>query len=225
MATDNGLTAPGFEIEADLSEMCLDCVDKAGVDGVGLAVFANDGTPGTVHATNELAARIEDLQFTTGEGPCVDAARTGYPVLVPSLSATHQERWPAMARELTTAGVRAIFALPIRVGAVSFGSLDLHRLEPGPLSTRQMTETLRTVDRASELLLSAAGEHLEELLPATTYRMVVHQAVGMVMVQLDVGVEDAMLRLRAAAYAEGQSITELAADIVARRRRLAEEGS
>lgn len=57
---ESGLTAPGFEIEADLSEMCLDCVEKAGVDGVGLAVFAHDGTPGTVHATNELAARIED---------------------------------------------------------------------------------------------------------------------------------------------------------------------
>ena len=225
MATESELTNLGFARAAELSDLCLDCVDKAGVDGVGLAVFTRDGTPGTVHATNEVAARIEDLQFTTGEGPCVDAARTGSPVLVPRLSAAHRERWPAMATELTTAGVQAIFALPIRVGAVSFGSLDLHRLRPGPLSPRQMVETLRTVDRASELLLSSAGEHLEELLPPRTYRMVVHQAVGMVMVQLDVGVEDAMLRLRAAAYAEGQSITDLAADIVARRRRLAEEGS
>lgn len=130
-----------------------------------------------------------------------------------------------MARELTAAGVGAIFALPIRVGPVSFGSLDLHRLEPGPLSTKQMTDTLRTVDRAGELLLAAAGERLDELLPPTTYRMVVHQAVGMAMVQLDVNVEDAMLRLRATAYAEGRSITELAADIVARRRRLSEEGT
>ena len=81
------------------------------------------------------------------------------------------------------------------------------------------------IDRAGELLLSAAGEHLEQLLPATTYRMVVHQAVGMAMVQLGVDVEDAMLRLRATAYAEGQSITELAADIVARRRRLTQEGA
>jgi hypothetical protein len=225
MATESELTAPDFEIGDDVSEMCLTCADAAGVDGVGLAVFARDGTPGTVHATNELAGRIEDLQFTTGEGPCVDAVRTGSPVLVPALTATHHERWPAMADELTAAGVQAIFALPIRVGPVSFGSLDLHRLEPGPLSTRQMTDTLRTVDRAGELLLSAAGKYLEQLMPPTTYRMVVHQAVGMVMVQLDVGVEDALLRLRAAAYAGGQSITELAADVVSRRRRLAEAES
>lgn len=203
MATGTGFAASEFDVGGDLGELCRDCVDQAVVDGAGLAVIAHDGTPGTVHATNELAARIEDVQCTTGEGPCVEAARTGAPVLVPAITARHHAKWPAMARELTAVGVGAIFALPIRVGAMSFGSLDLHRLEPGPLSTRQMTDTLRSADRAGRILLSAAGEDLDQLLPPTTYRMVVHQAVGMVMVQLDVGVEDAMLRLRATAYAEG----------------------
>ena len=35
-----------------------------------------------------------------------------------------------------------------------------------------------------------------------TYRMVVHQAAGMAMMQLDTTIEEALLRLRATAYAE-----------------------
>ena len=53
--------------------------------------------------------------------------------------------------------------------------------------------------------------------------MTVHQAAGMVMVQLDVPIDQALLRMRAIAYAEGQTVDELADAIVARHRRLSKE--
>ena len=223
MTRQDGQSASLSEIGGQLRRMCVDCLDDAGVDGAGLAVFAHDGTPETVHATSALATHIEDLQFTTGEGPCIDAARTGRPVLVPDLRPEHHARWPVMGPELAASGVAAIFALPIRVGTLSLGCLDLHRTSPGPLTSRQLADTLRTVDLAGELLITFVPDGLDDLLPRATYRMVVHQAAGMAMVQLDVGLAEAMLRLRAAAYAEERSINDLAADIVARRRTLSEE--
>ncbi len=210
------------EVGRQLQQLCVACVEDTAVDGAGLAVFAEDGTPETVFATNTLAQRIEDLQFTTGEGPCVDAARSGAPVLTPSLELVSEPRWPALAKELAEAGVGAIFAFPLRIGAVSLGTMDLHRRTPGELSDEQLGMALNTVDRAASVLLAVTAQTLDGP-PETTYRMVVHQAAGMAMMQLDTTIEEALLRMRAIAYAEALPINELAADLVSRRRRLSKE--
>lgn len=210
------------EVGRHLQQLCVACVEDTAVDGAGLAVFAVDGTPETVFATNTLAERIEDLQFTTGEGPCVDAARSGAPVLTPSLELVSEPRWPALAKELAKAGVGAIFAFPLRIGALSLGTMDLHRRAPGELSDEQLAMALRTVDRAAGVLLAVTAQTLDGP-PETTYRMVVHQAAGMAMIQLDTTIEEALLRMRAIAYAEALPINELAADLVSRRRHLSKE--
>jgi hypothetical protein len=223
MATDGWLAAVSTAPGSELRDMCMACVRSSGVDGAALAVLAGDGTPETLHATDALAARIEDLQFTTGEGPSVEATRSGAPVFVPHLNGSASARWPALGSELRTAGVGAIFALPIRVGAVSLGCLDLYRRSPGAMSPGQAVTAVRAVDRVAELILALTEDGLERVTPTTTYRMVVHQAAGMAMMQLNVSVDEAMVVLRATAYAEGQSINSLAADIVSRRRRITKE--
>jgi hypothetical protein len=206
-----------------LQALCSSCVTDAGVDGAGLAILARDGTPETVYATDEVAARVEDLQFTLGEGPCVDAARSGTAVLMPRLATGQGHRWPTFEREASTAGVEAVFAFPIRMGATLLGTLDLHRSTPGDLSQRQLGAALATVDSAAWLLLSLSSGGLDGAGEETTYRMLVHQAAGMAMMQLDSTIDEALLRLRAIAYAEGRPINDLAADIVSTRRRLSKE--
>jgi hypothetical protein len=85
----------------------------------------------TLFATDRLAADLEELALTVGEGPCVDA-ELGDPALVPDvLAAESLNRWPVFAGAAAQAGVRAVFALPVQVGAVSLGVLDLFRTDPG----------------------------------------------------------------------------------------------
>ncbi|MGK2239135.1 MAG: hypothetical protein ACI9JD_001684 [Rhodococcus sp. (in: high G+C Gram-positive bacteria)] len=48
-------------------------VREVGVDGVGVAVFATDATRDLVFASDELVEQLDELQFTLGEGPCLDA--------------------------------------------------------------------------------------------------------------------------------------------------------
>jgi hypothetical protein len=211
------------EVGNHLEHLCLRCAQDAGVDGAGLAVFAGDGTPETVYATDDLSARIEDLQFTMGEGPCVDAARSGAPVLMPSLADLKHPPWPGFVRELAAAGVAALFAFPVQIGGLSLGTLDLYRRTAGQLSHEQLAQALRAVDGAAGLLLAVTADGLDGALPATTYRMIVHQAAGMAMIQLDTTLEQAMLRLRATAFAEDLPINDLATDLVSRRRRLLKE--
>ena len=197
----------------------------AGVDGAGVSVIAAPRPAHPVLSTDARSARLEELQFTLGEGPCYDAARSRQPVLVSDLNAERHPssmRWPAFSDEALAAGVHAVFAFPLGVGAVTLGSLDLYRCAPGPLSTQQLTASLVTADSVGKALL--AEDPLErDLRQPTWLRMTVHQAAGMVMVQTGGTIEDALLLLRSSAYGEGRSVNDLAADVLAGRRRYPKE--
>jgi GAF domain-containing protein len=206
-----------------VTELCLACAREAKADGVGLAVLSSDGIPEPMYVSDSRSRLIEDLQFTLGEGPCVDAINFQSPVLLDDIRSVSDatRRWPAFVREAGASGVCAVFAFPVRVGALLLGTLDLYRNRPGGLSPEEIAEALRTIDRIGAVLLdvSAAGGGVWE----PSYRMVVHQAAGMTMAQMGTTIKVALARLRATAFAEGVSINDLAADIVAGRRSFREE--
>src|SRR3954453_21801527 len=143
------------------------CARALPVTGVGLALMTDGGPAGTVAATDGPALELEDLQYTLGEGPCVDASRSGRPVLQPDLAATAPQRWPAFAGGALAAGVAAVFAFPLRVGAIRVGVLDLYRDRAGPLSPEELTEALCFADAATLALLHAqAGVSEPGTMPA-----------------------------------------------------------
>jgi hypothetical protein len=115
-----------------------------------------------------------------------------------------------------------MFSLPIRAGGVRLGVLDLYRGRSGPLTGEQLADALIFADIVLVLALDRLGgitPHPEEFVDGafSDRRAVVHQATGMVSVQLDVTVTEALARLRARAYAHDRRLAEVAADVVARR--------
>jgi len=200
------------------------CFDDAGVDGGGLSVTTKNGERETLYVSDAVATEVERLQFTLGEGPCVDATNSGTPVLVADLgdpTDVANERWPVFVREAARFGVRAVFAFPIRIGAISLGAVDLYRLTPGRLSHPELSSALSTVDAAGLAILDSPEEPVDP--DSTSTSMIVHQAAGMLMVQLDCSIDEALVRLRATAFTEGIAVHRLAADIVRRHRRLTKE--
>jgi hypothetical protein len=192
------------------------CVRSLSVTGVGLALMADDRPAGIVAATDGAARELEELQFTLGEGPCVDASGTGRPVLQPDLAATAPLRWPAFAGGALEAGVRAVFAFPLRVGAIRVGVLDLYRDRAGPLSPRDLTDALAYADAATLVLLDAqAGSPVLVPVPVLDDRAEVHQATGVVSVQAAVGLAEALVLLRARAFADQQPLGDLARKVLA----------
>jgi hypothetical protein len=209
----------------------------AAVSGVGLALMSSDRVGGIVAATDGVARRMEDLQFSLGEGPCHEAARTGSPVLVPDLPAVAAQRWPAFGAAAVDDGVRAVFTFPLQVGEIPLGVLDLYRGSRGALTTDQVLRATSYADAATAVLLhlqdtggtappgegsGTAGDD-EPPRPALAdvldRRAVVLQAAGMVSVQLETSPEVALVRLRAHAFGADRSILDVAADVVARRLR------
>jgi hypothetical protein len=209
-------SASGTDLPAGLVRLCARTVP---VSGVGLALMTDDGPAGTVAATDGTALQLEELQFSLGEGPCVDASRTGRPVLQPDLARTAPARWPAFAAGAEAAGLTAVFAFPLRVGGIRVGVLDLYRTTVGVLSAEELVEALSFADAATALLLHLPGRAAGWDLPAASLTMFddraeVHQATGVVSVQAAVSLQEALLLLRARAFADQRLIGELALDVL-----------
>lgn len=187
--------------------------------GAGMALMTADGPAGTVAVTDGSAGELEELQFSLGEGPCVDASRIGRPVLQPDVARTGPPRWPAFAEEALAAGLRAVFAFPLRVGAIRVGVLDLYRDTVGVLTAEQMAQALAFADAATMIVLNLASASAGAAVPNDPLdlldgRAEVHQATGVVSVHARTTLEEALMLLRARAYAEQRPLRDLARDVL-----------
>ncbi|MBA2389607.1 MAG: GAF and ANTAR domain-containing protein [Geodermatophilaceae bacterium] len=210
--------------------LCTACADLLGVDGGALSVGRAGAAGGCVGSSDALSRELDDLQFTHGEGPSIDAARQGTLVLVPDLIEHGAERWPTFASAAIQRGVRSIFALPVSLASAPVGVLALYRTRPGDLNDTAMTGGLLAAELASLPLLDLISGDLDapgvdlsssadrELTLIT--RVEVYQATGMLTVQLDVGPAEALVRLRGYAFAHDRNVNDVAWDIVERRLRL-----
>jgi hypothetical protein len=203
--------------------ICRACVDGLDVDGAAISLLTAGAARQTLAATDALAELLEDLQFTFNEGACMEAARTGNPVLVGDLRHSGEvERWPMFAAAvLERSAVRAVFALPLQWGAVNLGVLDLYRLQPGALDDAQLRDAIAAADAAALMMLGLRTDPdqggVDWLDHAVAHRAEIHQAAGMVSVQLDVTVAEALARMRAHAFVHDRLLIDVACDVVARR--------
>ncbi|WP_308285840.1 GAF and ANTAR domain-containing protein [Actinoplanes hulinensis] len=209
--------AAGAGVLRRLQKVCADATVALSATGVGVSVMSvGDGHRMAV-ASDPATERIEELQFTLGEGPCIDAFAARRPVLIPDLDETVMRRWPVYGPAVHDKGIRAVFAFPLQVGAVRLGALDVLRTQSGRLSRDQIGWAVTFADRAVTTLLD--GKDDGDLDDAIEHHAHLYQAQGMVMVQLGVSLAEAMARLRAYAYAEDRPLSEVATDVVTRRLR------
>ncbi len=201
------------------ARLCEVTRDVAGVSGAGAMLMSGDLPGGSLCTTNDVSQTIEELQYTLGEGPCVDAHAHGRVVLEPDLVRPQTPRWPAFSAQAMEAGVRALFAFPLQVGSGRLGAVDLYRDRPGPLSDDEHADALVMADVIARWILDVqahapAGSVAAELEEAADFHFIVHNAAGMVSVQLGVSVTEALIRLRAYAFSNDRLLRDVADDVV-----------
>jgi GAF domain-containing protein len=206
------------------TRLCVACAAVTEMSGAGIMLMAADGPHGSICTTDAVSALIEDLQFTLGEGPCVDAHREQRPVVEPDLAKPDVSRWASFSPLVLASGVRAVFGFPVTVGDVRVGALNLYRDRPGPLTDDQQADAMVVAGIAARAIVEMQADAKPGVLGAelevgTNFQFVVHQAAGMVAVQLGVDVAEATLRLRAHAFSTDRLVADVARDVVARRLR------
>ena len=157
-----------------------------------------------------------------GEGPCIDAFESRHPVLIPDLTDGAGARWPMYAPAASAGGVCAVFAFPLQMGAARLGALDVFRDHPGALSKDQLSDAMTFADITMEALLDQheatnGADTGTRIADAVDSRAELFQAQGMVMVQIEGTITEAMARMRAYAYAENRGLSEIACDVVSRK--------
>lgn len=196
-----------------------------GATGAAISLVATVERP-QVCVSDPVAGSLEDLQFTAGEGPSVDADATGRVVVASDLGGVADAaRWPVFAPAAAAAGIRGAYAVPLRVGAAPLGVLTLYVASPGaPMAETYADALVLGVLLTREIVRTQTGTPegalAAPLAEAGAHRAEVHQASGMVSEQLGISVLDALVRLRGYAYAAGRPIGEVAAEVVARTLRI-----
>jgi hypothetical protein len=203
------------EVSAEVLEM----------SGAGIMLMSGDFPSGSLCTTDKISARIEELQYTFGEGPCVDAHRNDRPTLEPDLVNPVYPRWVAFTGPAIAVGARAVFGFPLRVGAVRLGALNLYRSSAGKLTDDQHANALVMADVVAQAVLvlqshASPGELAAALQVGANFQYVVHQASGMVAAQLNISVGHALMLLRAYAFGNERSLTDVANDVVSRTLRI-----
>jgi hypothetical protein len=209
----------GHELAGWLRRLCRTATRTLPATAAGVSVLSSSGEVAMMAASSPAAAAVEELQFTLGEGPCRESCSLGRPVLVPDVAAA-VSRWTGYSPALLAHGVQAVFAFPLQVGAVRLGALDVYQERAGPLPDPVLGQALAFAEAAMTALLDSqqqsrddGGVRADD--GTLSGPLVLYQAQGMVHVQLGVGLGEALARLRAHAFAQDRSLTDVARDVIA----------
>jgi hypothetical protein len=211
--------------------LCEACVVLFDIDAAAISLVFDGANGGTLGSSSALARIYDELQFTLGEGPCLDSVARRTPILVVDLADPKEARWPAFGPALLAYEIRGVFAMPVVVAGEYVGALDLFRKRPGRFEGEQFAGTIVAAELAGIPLLDLLNGDLQAAVSDPNSnawaelnalsRAEVSQATGMLVAQLGVEPAEALVRLRAYAYSTGRSATDVARDILDRRLKLA----
>lgn len=200
-----------------LTSLCQRTLDLFPASGASIVLMSRDSHQSLAGASGMSASTRQDLEFTLGQGPGVDAYADGMTVLVEDLRLT-DSRWPLFSPAAEDLGLRSVCSLPLKVGRIRLGVLNLYGNESGSIGTEHLEDAQMVADLIAQIVIGLQSEATSEViafaLDESDYRAVVHQATGMISAQLDCGVDEALVRLRAHAFATERPIEEIAEAVV-----------
>ena len=213
---DPGVSPATPPVGADL---CTPFLTQLRITGAAISIFGGAAPETLVCASDPLAARLDELQFDLGEGPRWEALRTRLPVLVPDVHDTHPYSWPVFSKAVLDTEAAALFVFPLTLGALDLGVVELHRAKPGNLSHTDHAAAVVLAGRTAwELLRRVLSVNSADTDPAVDAALMsrreIHQATGMVLAQSGVSAADALLLLRAHAFANSMTLREAADEVL-----------
>lgn len=198
--------------------VCHAAREVMGVDGASITMDNSAPNRVLLCATDRRSDLLENLQDVLGEGPCRDAFDLGQPVQT-GFDRYAASRWPQFipAAEKIIGANGFLWAFPMHSAGEVIGTVNLYRVSASPLvesidGVQFLADTL-----ATNLLGDPAA--LAEMADASAWssRAVVHQATGMLVAQLGVGVDDALAVLRSHAFATSAHLADVARAVVERK--------
>ena len=200
------------------------------IDAAAISLVFDGASSGTLGSSGAPARTYDELQFTLGEGPCLDSVTHHAPVLVADLADPEEHRWPIYGPAMLSHDIRGVFAMPVVVAGEYVGALDFFCVQPVPLTGEHFAGAAVAAELAGVPMLDLLDADLQSAVndPGSNAWTEVHdlsraevsQATGMLVAGLGVEPAEALVRLRAHAYSTARTATQIARDILDRRLKL-----
>jgi transcriptional regulator with GAF, ATPase, and Fis domain len=195
----------------------LTCQTISACDASSISLLGGNGKVVTTAVTNELAAQMDELQYRCGEGPCLEAIRTGQLVRVADLGA--DKRFPRFSALAAGTEASAALALPLQVEKRSIGALNLYAATTGAFDEGDEAAAERLAMQAAVVVANATAfdqvaRLVQQLQTAMESRSEIEQAKGVLMAQSKVGPDEAFSILRQISQQENVKLRDVARRVV-----------
>ncbi len=188
----------------------------AGGLSCGMTLGAS-GRPFTVACSHEQAAEVDEIQYEFGDGPCLEAMRSGVVVSLPDTTA--ERRWAGFCARAAQRGVRATLSLPLTADGGPAGALNLYAPAPGAFREPEIRRAQQFAGHASGALalssrLASYAALTGQLRASLASRAIIDQAIGVIMAQERCSQAKAFVILRTASQHRNLKVRELAREII-----------
>ena len=192
--------------------LCETCVALFDVDAAAISLVFDGATNGTLGCSDEQARAYDEVQFTVGEGPCLESVALGAPVLVTDLADRTERRWPMYSAAAAALGVRSALSFKLYTSSQTAGALNLFALEPGAFDAE--AETIGAVLAAHAAAAIIASRQSEQLESALSTRDRIGQAKGIIMERYNIDDVAAFDMLRRLSQDGNTKLTEIAEQVI-----------
>jgi GAF domain-containing protein len=194
----------------------LACQSVRGTDMVGLTLLKN-GKPATAVFTDPTSPEIDQAQYNSGKGPCLDAFRHGRVYRIESTAT--DARWPEFSRAAGAKGIKSTLSLPLMVEDEPVGALNLYSREEASFGDDEEQIGMAFASQAAVAMANAqayweAKEVADQLGEAMRSRAVIEQAKGILMAAQGCSPDQAFDLLVKASQRSNRKLREIAQDIV-----------
>lgn len=204
-------------LRAALHQVTQACVDLFGVAGSGIMLADEQNISRYVAASDGPGRILETLESEMGQGPCTEAFVLGHPITVTNLAT--ESRWPELAVAIAPHPVRAVLGVPVKLGGITVGTLDVYRDHPAEWDDSELAALTRFSTIVGTILSAALSAHeatelAGQLQYALDYRVVIERGVGYLMARDGVDAVTAFNRLRRAARSTQTKIGDIATQLL-----------
>jgi hypothetical protein len=204
-------------LEQQLNRLCRALALHVGLAGATVQVISGTELGGLIATSDPVAAQVSELNYTLNEGPAIAALRTHRPILLNDLADDGDTRWPVYRSEAVSR-MRSVYAFPLQLGASILGVLECHDRRPRALTPAEKVLVSTFAQIALEWLCSEGatpdGTLERSMVHAMDDHIEIARAQGMVMVDLDLSLMDALARMRAYAFAQDLTLLEVAREVL-----------
>ncbi len=212
------ITLADHSLEHVMEKVATLAKSTLGLQGDVSVTLVQRSTPSTIASTGSLALRLDERQYATGYGPCLDCINGGAPLVVKDMS--EEQRWADWARSAADAGAGSSMSLPVPVQREVSAAINVYSTEPDAFDDAavDLATTFAAyagVALANMHLYEAQAQVAEQLQQAMQSRAVIEQAKGILMGQRRCTSEEAFDMLVGLSQGANRKLREVAEALVA----------